>query len=282
MKKLILTHFILLSTFCFTQTEIKKDSTQICFPYQVGRRILIELNEGDRNKELLRVSNQEIKLLKEKIIFKDSTIMDLKKTIEIALEHGVAIGAHPGYDDPENFGRISQPISVLDLAELINEQIYTFENIATPMGAHIHHVKLHGALYNDCDKDPALSKIFVQTIQAIYPEAYIYGLSESNTIQQAIILGQPYMQEVFADRTYQANGKLTPRYLDHALITDPIESAKQVLSMVLDQELKADDGTMIAVNAETVCIHGDHEAAVEIAKNLFNTLQQYKIEIKQP
>ena len=83
MKKLILTHFILLSTFCFTQTEIKKDSTQIWFPYQVGRRILIELNEGDKNRELLKVSNQEIKLLKEKIIFKDSTIMDLKKTVEI-------------------------------------------------------------------------------------------------------------------------------------------------------------------------------------------------------
>lgn len=81
MKKLILTHFILLSTFCFTQ--VKRDSTQICFPYQVGRRILIELNEGDRNKEILKVSNQEIKLLKEKIIFKDSTIIDLKKTIEI-------------------------------------------------------------------------------------------------------------------------------------------------------------------------------------------------------
>jgi hypothetical protein len=84
MKKLILTYFILFSSFCFTQTITKTDSTQICLPYQVGRRILIELNDGDRNKELLRVSNQEIKLLKEKVIFKDSTIMDLKKTIEIA------------------------------------------------------------------------------------------------------------------------------------------------------------------------------------------------------
>ena len=70
--------------------------------------------------------------------------------------------------------------------------------------------------------------------------------------------------------------------MDHALITDAIESAKQVLTMVLDQEIQADDGTMIAVNAETICIHGDHPGTVEIAKHLFNTLQQYKIEIKQP
>jgi UPF0271 protein len=107
-------------------------------------------------------------------------------------------------------------------------------------------------------------------------------LSGSHTIKEARAIGLRSVQEVFADRTYQANGQLTPRYLDHALITDPIESAKQVLSMVLDQELKTVDGTVIGVNAETICIHGDHEAAVEIAKNLFNTLQQYKIEIKQP
>jgi UPF0271 protein len=206
----------------------------------------------------------------------------IKKTIELALENNVAIGAHPSYNDRENFGRLSQSIALVELAELISDQISLFEKITYQMGCKIHHVKLHGALYNDCAKDALLSKIVAQTIQAIDPSIMLYGLSGSHTIKEARAIGLRSVQEVFADRTYQANGQLTPRYLDHALITDPIESAKQVLSMVLDQELKADDGTMIAVNAETVCIHGDHEAAVEIAKNLFNTLQQYKIEIKQP
>jgi len=150
------------------------------------------------------------------------------------------------------------------------------------MGCKIHHIKLHGALYNDCAKDALSSKIVAQTIQAIDPSIMLYGLSGSHTIKEARAIGLRSVQEVFADRTYQANGQLTPRYLDHALITDPIESAKQVLSMVLDQELKTDDGTMIAVNAETICIHGDHHGSVEIAKHLFNTLQQHKIEIKQP
>lgn len=206
----------------------------------------------------------------------------IKRTIELALKNNVAIGAHPSYNDRENFGRLSQSIALVELAELISDQISLFEKITNQMGCKIHHVKLHGALYNDCAKDALLSKIVAQTIQAIDPSIMLYGLSGSHTIKEARAIGLRSVQEVFADRTYQANGQLTPRYLDHALITDPIESAKQVLSMVLDQELKADDGTMIAVNAETICIHGDHEAAVEIAKNLFNTLQQYKIEIKQP
>jgi UPF0271 protein len=206
----------------------------------------------------------------------------IKRTIELALENNVAIGAHPSYNDRENFGRLSQSIALVELAELISDQISLFEKITNQMGCKIHHVKLHGALYNDCAKDALLSKIVAQTIQAIDPSIMLYGLSGSHTIKEARAIGLRSVQEVFADRTYQANGQLTPRYLDHALITDPIESAKQVLSMVLDQELKTVDGTVIGVNAETICIHGDHEGAVEIVKHLFSSLQQYQIEIKQP
>ena len=197
----------------------------------------------------------------------------IKRTIELALENNVAIGAHPSYHDRENFGRLTQPIALVELAELISDQIFLFEKITNQMGCKIHHIKLHGALYNDCAMDALSSKIVAQTIQAIDPSIMLYGLSGSHTIKEAKAIGLQTVQEVFA---------LTPRYLDHALITDPIESAKQVLSMVLDQEIKTVDGTMIAVNAETICIHGDHEAAVEIAKHLFSSLQQYQIEIKQP
>ena len=206
----------------------------------------------------------------------------IKKTIEIALEHGVAIGAHPGYDDPENFGRISQIISVLDLAELINEQIYLFEKIAEPMGANIHHVKLHGALYNDCAKDPTLSKIFVQTVQAIYPDVYIYGLSESNTIQQAIILGQPYMQEVFADRTYQKNGSLTPRHMHGALIDGIDNACAQALELVLHKKVRTMQDQIIKLPADTICIHGDGYHAIPMAKAICTTLKEKGIEIKYP
>jgi UPF0271 protein len=206
----------------------------------------------------------------------------IKRTIELALENNVAIGAHPSYQDRENFGRLSQSISLIELAELISDQLGLFEKISNQMGCKIHHVKLHGALYNDCAKDALSSKIVAQTIQAIDPSILLYGLSGSHTIKEAKAIGLKCVQEAFADRTYQSNGQLTPRYMDHALIIDPAEATRQVLTMVFDQEIKTDDGTMIDVDAATICIHGDHPHALDIATHLFNTLQQYQIEIKQP
>jgi UPF0271 protein len=206
----------------------------------------------------------------------------IKKTIELALAHDVAIGAHPSYNDRENFGRLSHTISLIELAELISEQLYIFEKITDQMGCKIHHVKLHGALYNDCAKDAMSSKIVAQTIQAIDPSIQLYGLSGSYSIQEAKAIGLQCIQEAFADRTYQANGQLTPRHMDRAIIEAPTEATQQVLSMIFDQNITALDGTIIEVKADTICIHGDHAAALDIVSHLFNTLQQYQIEIKQP
>jgi len=204
----------------------------------------------------------------------------IKKTIELALQHNVAIGAHPGYADKINFGRISQMVSLLELAELIAEQMYVFERIALPLGASLHHVKLHGALYNDCAKDASLSKIFIQTIQAIYPDIIIYGLSGSQTITQAKIMGQPFANEVFADRTYQQDGQLTPRYLDHAMIEDTNEACEQVLKIIFDKKVATVHGTPINIEASTVCLHGDGPNAIEIATALHQCLKNNAIEIK--
>ncbi|MEY3620767.1 MAG: hypothetical protein RLZZ391_1133 [Bacteroidota bacterium] len=206
----------------------------------------------------------------------------IKRTIELALENQVAIGAHPSYHDRANFGRQSQTISLIELAELLSEQISLFEKITNEMGCRIHHVKLHGALYNDCAKDAMSSKIIAQTIQAIDPSILLYGLSGSHTIKEAKMIGLQCVQEAFADRTYQPNGQLAPRHLDHSIITDPAIAANQVLKMVFDQEVQVNNGQMIEVKADTICIHGDHPEALEIAKKIFNTLQAYQIEIKQP
>lgn len=205
----------------------------------------------------------------------------LKKTIELALQYNVAIGAHPGYPDRENFGRVSQMLSLLEMAELIAEQIYVFEKIAIPLGATLHHVKLHGALYNDCAKDVALSKIFIQTIQAIDTDIIIYALSGSKTIQEARKLGQPYANEVFADRTYQLDGHLTPRYLNHAMIDNVEEACKQVLEIIQLQKVNTLQGDSIDIEADTICIHGDGMHAVEFAKKIYSTLKNNQIEITQ-
>ena len=206
----------------------------------------------------------------------------IKKTIQLALENNVAIGAHPSYDDRINFGRVSQTVSLLELAELINEQIYLFEKVALPMGAKMHHIKLHGALYNDCAKDENMSKIFVQTLQAINPDLIIYGLSGSHTIQQALIHGQPFCQETFADRTYQKNGQLTPRYMDNALIDNCEDMNAQVLKMILEKKVDTVYGDTISIQADTICIHGDGLHAFEFASSLHETLKNNHIEIKCP
>ena len=205
----------------------------------------------------------------------------LKKTIELALQHNVAVGAHPGYPDRENFGRVSQMLSLLEMAELIAEQIYVFEKVAIPLGAKMHHVKLHGALYNDCAKDAALSKIFIQTIQAIDSDIIIYGLSGSKTIQEAKKLGQPFANEVFADRTYQLDGHLTPRYLEHAMIHEVELACKQVLDIIQLQKANTIQGDPIDIEADTICIHGDGINAVEMAKAIHTSLKNNQIEITQ-
>jgi UPF0271 protein len=205
----------------------------------------------------------------------------LKKTIELALKNNVAVGAHPGYPDRENFGRVSQMLSLLEMAELIAEQMYIFEKVAIPLGAKIHHIKLHGALYNDCAKDAALSKIFIQTIQAIDSDIIIYGLSGSKTIQEAKKLGQPFANEVFADRTYQLDGHLTPRYLEHAMIHEVELACKQVLDIIQLQKVNTIQGDPIDIEADTICIHGDGINAIEFAKAIHTSLKNNKIEITQ-
>ena len=206
----------------------------------------------------------------------------LKKTIELALKFNVAVGAHPGYPDRENFGRVSQMLSLLEMAELIAEQIYVFEKVAIPLGAKMHHVKLHGALYNDCAKDAGLSKIFIQTIQAINPDLIVYGLSGSHTIQQAKNFGQPFANEVFADRTYQNNGQLTPRYLDNALIYDPEIASAQAIKIIFEKKVSTIHEEDISIIADTICIHGDGLNAIPIATKLHEVLKQNNIEIKYP
>jgi UPF0271 protein len=205
----------------------------------------------------------------------------IKRTIEIAVKHNVAIGAHPSYYDTENFGRVSQFISVLELAELIAEQYYLFEKIAIQMGVPIHHVKLHGALYNDCAKDALLSKTFVQTIQAIDPTLIIYGLSGSYTIQEAIMNGQPFYREAFADRSYQKNGQLTPRHLSHAMLEQEDQVIQQVLSLTKENKVVSLQGDVIDLKVDTICIHGDGPNAIAFSGTIFEALKNHHIELKK-
>ena len=208
----------------------------------------------------------------------DATTM--KATVAMAAEFGVAIGAHPGFDDKDNFGRIEKQVSPIELVALLNEHLYALKKICTEMGTTMQHVKPHGALYNMSAKDPELAKTIAETVFAFDPALRLIGLSGSYSISEAEKAGLTTSSEVFADRTYQKDGSLTPRNQKNALITDTDKALKQVLEMVLEKKVTSIEGHSIFVKAETICVHGDGPHAVAFVKAIRAGLQTAQITIK--
>lgn len=197
----------------------------------------------------------------------------MRATIELALRHGVAIGAHPGFADREHGGRRERVIAPLAAADLVLRQVQRLQAVARGLGAEVRHVKLHGALYNQVSRDRALAEAVVQALWTTEKRPCLYVLAGS--ILEAVarawsdILVVP---EVFADRTYQADGLLTPRSRPDALITDPAAAAAQACRMVCEGRVRATDGTDVAVKAGTICLHGDGPAAVATAREVRQAL----------
>lgn len=204
----------------------------------------------------------------------------MKKTIGLALENGVAIGAHPGFKDPANFGRTELHIALPRLFDLITEQIHILQNIADVFGAKIHHVKPHGALYNMAARDAKMARTIAAAVKAIDPQLILYGLSGSHLISEAAAIQLKTASEVFADRSYQNDGSLTPRSQAGAMIETTGESVKQVLQMVLENSVTTTGHQTIIIKAETICVHGDGKHAVVFAKTIRDQLIANHISIQ--
>ena len=206
----------------------------------------------------------------------------MKRTVDLAIENGVAIGAHPSYPDLGNFGRTNMQLPTKDVYEIVTEQIDTLNRVAESFGKQISHVKPHGALYNQAAKDAELAAAIAQAVRDFNDKLFLYGLSGSMSIAKAKEHGLRTANEVFADRTYQNDGSLTPRAMVNALIHDPEKSATQVLDMVKYGRVRTVDAVMLRVRADTVCIHGDGENAVEIARTIRKSLSDAGIEVVAP
>jgi UPF0271 protein len=204
----------------------------------------------------------------------------MKRTVELCLEYGVAIGAHPSFLDRENFGRTNMQLSNEQLYNLMTEQIFLLKKICKQFNAHIHHVKPHGALYNMAAKDATMSRIISQALLDTDANMVLYGLSNSCLIDEANKLGLKTASEVFADRTYQDDGTLTPRTQPNALIEDEALSIQQVLQMVEQQTATSISGKAIPLKAATICIHGDGKHAASFAQQIHQSLKQRNIAIK--
>lgn len=203
----------------------------------------------------------------------------MRRTVRLAKQHGVRIGAHPGYADRENMGRVAQQLEDSALRQLILDQVGLLERICEEEAAKLVHVKTHGALYNQSARDPHMARIISAAIRDISPDLVVVGLAGSEHVRAAQELGLRVMEEVFADRRYEADGSLTPRTHPQAVITDKEEALQQVLGLVKQGRVRTREGGWIDMKADTVCLHGDGAHAVEFVRGLREALDQHEIRV---
>lgn len=207
----------------------------------------------------------------------DESIM--RNTIDLCLKHKVAIGAHPGFSDRKNFGRKPVLLSADELYNLVWKQMEIIQTICKEKNTKVHHVKLHGALYNIAAKDRAISKIVAQAVNDFDPELIFYGLSGSVMIEEAMALGLKTANEVFADRTYQPDGTLTPRTHQHALLEHVTDVVKQTEQIVTEKCVTTLTGEIMPLKVDTICIHGDGPYAVDFIQHIYRKLVALEAQI---
>lgn len=206
----------------------------------------------------------------------------IRKTVRLAVDRGVAVGAHPSLPDLMGFGRRAMRISPQDMYDLVVYQAGAVEAFARAAGAKLHHVKCHGALYNMAAMDEGLSEAMVRAVRDLGPDVILYVLSKSRNHEIAIRSGVRVAGEVFADRGYSDDGTLAPRDKPGGLIEDPAASVKQVLGMVEEGYVTSLLGKRVPVSADTLCLHGDQPGAVTFAKALCETFKERGISVAAP
>jgi 5-oxoprolinase (ATP-hydrolysing) subunit A len=196
----------------------------------------------------------------------------MKQTVTNALSHNLKIGAHPGLPDLQGFGRRMIQVTPKEAYALVQYQIGALLAFIKAQGGKLSHVKPHGALYNMAAKDSDLAESIAKAVYDVDPGLTLFGLSQSELTKAGEEIGLHVAHEVFADRTYQSDGSLTPRSLPNAVHHDENEVEKQVLRMVEKQEVVSTDGEVLSIKADTICLHGDNTAALNLAKRLYEKL----------
>jgi UPF0271 protein len=204
----------------------------------------------------------------------------MNQVIKISKKNGVSIGAHPSFNDPENFGRERMNLSSSEIKKLIIDQYEILQKIASENGENVSHIKPHGALNNMACEDIELATTLAKTIKDINKDL-IYLVPTGSKMQQAAKkLDMKFACEIFADRNYEDDGNLVSRKKPHALIIDPEQAKKHVLKMVQTQSLNCHSGKQIPCEIDSVCIHGDNLSALATAKSIKENLIVNGLELK--
>lgn len=198
----------------------------------------------------------------------------MRETVCQAMHSHLAIGAHPGYPDRKNFGRIPLNLSSQEVAALVAEQVAALSQVADRCGTRVTHVKPHGALYNQAVNDRKLSAAIAQGVKRWGGDVVLVGLAGSAMLDEFRNAGFRAAGEAFVDRRYEPDGTLRSRQLPRALITEPGGAAAQALSIAAHGKVHAIDGSDIAIDAETLCIHGDTPGATGIAAAVADALKK--------
>jgi UPF0271 protein len=204
----------------------------------------------------------------------------MRTTVEQALRWKLAIGAHPGYADRANFGRLELDLPPKEIAESVFEQVSKLAGIAANCGARLSHVKAHGALYNQAARESAVAEAIARGVARWRRDVVLVGLAGSPMLDAFRAAGFAVAAEAFADRRYEPQGGLRSRRFSDALILDPSDAANQALRIAQSGSVIAWDGTEIPVEAQTICVHGDTPGAVQIAAVVAERLKNAGIALR--
>ena len=206
----------------------------------------------------------------------------MRVAVQLAQQYGVAIGAHPSFTDKENFGRKIQAPPYDHLAQDLRDQISTLMRITAEQGAQLQHIKPHGALYNQAAFDPVLADIVIQVMQEIAPQLSLVALAGSPIVARAQAAGLRVISEAFADRRYRRDGSLVARSQANACIERIDEAVIQSVQLIESQQLCCDDGSIIKVQADTICVHGDGVHALATIQALRHAFDERGIQVRRP
>ncbi len=206
----------------------------------------------------------------------------LRATIRLAKAHGVAIGAHPGFPDLAGFGRREMSVSPQEAEDFVLYQVAAVAGVAAAEGATLQHVKPHGALFNMAARHAELATAIARATAACDRSLILFGLSASQILEAGRAVGLRVAAEVFADRAYQADGSLVSRSTPGAVIHDPAVVVSRAVRMVKERVVEAIDGTLLSVDADTICIHSDTPGAERLAAKLRAGLELAGVVVKAP
>lgn len=202
-------------------------------------------------------------------------------TVKLIKKSGAGLGAHPGFPDKEGFGRRYMDCTNEEIYSMVLYQLSALDGIARTVGVEMNHVKPHGALYNATFTDENLARVIAQAVKDFNPNLKLMGLSENNLVKAGEEIGLKVVHEVFLDRAYENDGTLVSRRKEGAMITDSKLAVERGIRMITEGKVETIDGQDIDIKADSICVHGDGEKALQFVKEIKKALEAKGIEVKK-